>query len=468
MGGLLAATAILTGCATHCCHRSAMTCHKGAKFFGTASDGRVHLLGRGGSDLSAVFLAHRLGAANCRLVKDVDGIYDVDPARSRECTPRRYSTLSHEDALRVAGRLIQPKSVSYLQENGSSADVAAQALPYQSRVHQGPTQLGVAGTARPLRVVILGLGTVGFGVYQRLAANPAHFQVEAILVRHPQKYQALGVAVDLLFTNSEHVRRLTPDIVIDALPPINVSKHLVEHFLSKGADVVSANKTLIADHGDELVAVAALSGATLRYSASVGGSAPMIETVRRAAASGPLAKMAAILNGTCNFVLDSCADGASLEDALTEAKRRGFAEDNPTEDLSGRDAERKLRILAKHAFGAAPKHIETHPLDESIAREARNAAVGGLRLRQISRAWAEGDRVAGCVRFERIDKDGTFGRLTQERNGLEILRSDGQQFLTTGRGAGRWPTTESLMADAFDVRRARWPRHVDADCKISA
>jgi homoserine dehydrogenase len=182
----------------------------------------------------------------------------------------------------------------------------------------------------------------------------------------------------------------------------------------------------------------------------------MIETVRRASSSGPLATIAAVLNGTCNFVLDSCADRASLEDALAEAKRRGFAEDNPTDDLSGRDAERKLRILAKHAFGTAPRHIETYPLDESIAREARNAAAGGSRLRQISRAWTEGGRVIASVKFERIDKDSTFGRLTQECNGLEILRSDGQQFLATGRGAGRWPTAEAVMADVFDSLRHRW------------
>jgi homoserine dehydrogenase len=425
-------------------------------FFGAAADGRVHLLGRGGSDLSAVFLANRLGAALCRLVKDVDGVYDADPALACARAPRRFAALSHADALRVAGRLIQPKAVSYLQTHGTSADVAAHALPYQSRVHGGATELAHVSLHPPLRVLILGLGTVGFGVYQRLVANPEHFRVEAALVRHRAKYEALNVPGSVLVTENEHLRALRPDLVVDALPGTDLSRRLVEHFLATGADVVSANKTLIAECGDALAAVAARSGATLRYSASVGGSTPMIERVSRIAAHSRPASLAAVLNGTCNFVLDCCSNGATLQEALDQAKQRGFAEDDPADDLSGRDAARKLRILVRHGFGARLEHIEVEALDESIAEQARDAAAAGMRLRQISRASAQGDRIAGCVRFERVAADSALGHLTEERNGLEIVHSDGRKYFVAGRGAGRWPTTEAVMADLFDARRHRW------------
>jgi homoserine dehydrogenase len=430
-------------------------------FFGAAPDGRVHLLGRGGSDLSAVFLANRLGAALCRLVKDVDGIYDADPAFARARAPQRFAALSHADALRVAGRLIQPKAVSYLQTHGASADVAAPALPYQSRVHGGATELAHASVQPPLRVLILGLGTVGFGVYQRLVANPEHFQVEAAVVRNRAKYEALGVPSGVLVTENEHLRALRPDIVVDALPGIEPSRRLVDHFLATGADVVSANKTLIAEYGDALAATAARSGATLRYSASVGGSSPMIEWVSRIAAHDRPASLAAVLNGTCNFVLDCCSDGATLQEALDQAKQRGFAEDDPSDDLSGRDAARKLRILVRHGFGARLERIEVEALDESIAEQAQDAAAAGMRLRQISRASTKGDRVAGCVRFERVARDSALGELTQERNGLEIVYADGRKHFVAGRGAGRWPTTEAVMADLFDVRRQRWTFNSD-------
>jgi homoserine dehydrogenase len=120
-------------------------------FFGTDAAGRTHLLGRGGSDLSAVFLAHALNA-RCRLIKDVDGVYESDPSCA-ETHPRRFAQLDYADALRVAGRLIQPKAVAYLSEHGICAEVAALARSYESTIHAGPTQLAaVRPDPRPRRV----------------------------------------------------------------------------------------------------------------------------------------------------------------------------------------------------------------------------------------------------------------------------------------------------------------------------
>jgi homoserine dehydrogenase len=110
-------------------------------FFGTDAAGRTHLLGRGGSDLSAVFLAHALNA-RCRLIKDVDGVYESDPSCAG-AHPRRFAQLEYADALRVAGRLIQPKAVAYLSEHRICAEVAALARSYESTVHAGPTQLAL-------------------------------------------------------------------------------------------------------------------------------------------------------------------------------------------------------------------------------------------------------------------------------------------------------------------------------------
>jgi homoserine dehydrogenase len=429
-------------------------------FFGTVSDGRVHLLGRGGSDLSAVFLAHRLGAAQCRMVKDVDGIYDADPALVRNRDPHRFAALSHDDALRVAGRLIQPKAVSYLQTHRRFADVAARTAPYESRVHAGPTRCAYSSKAPPLRVLLLGLGTVGFGVYQRLLANPEHFEVEAALVRNPAKYQALGVAADILVTEEELLSAFQPNLVIDALPAGDLSRRLVERFLSKGADVVSANKWLIATHWLALDGIAERAGATLRYAAAVGGSTPMIEAIDAAWSEGTITALAAVLNGTCNFILDRCAAGASLEDALAEAQSAGFAELDPTDDLAGKDAERKLRILCRHAFDDEPEAMKVAVLDESIARKAAIAAGRGMRLRQVARATGRQGWLEATIDFEEFEPEHPLGSLTREWNGLEIRSRAGSRFVR-GRGAGRWPTAEAVMADAFDVRRLRWARHAD-------
>jgi homoserine dehydrogenase len=405
--------------------------------------------------LSAVFLAHALGA-RCRLIKDVDGVYESDPADANS-HPRRLTQLDYADALRVAGRLIQPKAVAYLRERGGRAEVAASAQAYASTVNGGPTEiyLHAAHTLAPLKVLLLGFGTVGFGVQQRLQANPNHFEVIGVVVRDRRKYQALGVPTELLYTERQHVLGLQPDIVVDALPGLEPSRELVLHFLKKGAHVVSANKALMAEHGAALTALATEHGGSVRYSAAVGGATPMIETVDRAAAIGAVSAITAVLNGTCNFVLDACADGATLAAAIADAKREGFAEDDATEDLSGRDAEHKLRILCRHAFRAEPETMDVCRLDETVALSAQEAVLAGKRLRQIARVSRQVGGIHAQVRFEVVAPDSYFGRVNREWNALEVFDTSGKTHQVTGRGAGRWSTTEAVMADLFDIHRQR-------------
>ena len=422
-------------------------------FFGTDSAGRTHLLGRGGSDLSAVFLAHAL-SARCRLIKDVDGVYESDPARCTGTLPRRFTTLNYTDALHVAGPLIQPKAVAYLSEHGDRAEVAALARSYESAVHSVATELCTSQAAQPLKVLLLGLGTVGFGVYQRLLGNRDHFEVVGALVRECAKYERLGVPVKLLHAEPEHVLGLQPDIVVDALPGAEPSRDLVEQFFAGGTHVVSANKALIGAHGPGLLALAQEHGAIIRYSAAVGGATPMIEIVDQLV-EYPIERLAAVLNGTCNFVLDACADGATLAQAIAEAKVHGFAEADATEDLNGSDAERKLRILCRHVFHAEPKSINVEVLDEAVGRRAHEAAATGQRLRQIARSTRSTGYLHAQVTFEIVETDSLFGRLTREWNALEIIDAAGNPHRVTGRGAGRWPTTEAVMADLFDIHRYR-------------
>ena len=422
-------------------------------FFGHAEDGRLHLLGRGGSDLSAVFVATALRAQRCRLLKDVDGVYESDPAVP-DSRPRRFSALAYEDALRVAGPLIQPKAVNYLAAHGTAAEVAALALPYASVVHSRPTVLADRLPEIPAkRVLILGLGTVGFGVYQRLLAMPQWFAPLGALVRDRAKHEAANVPGDLLRTSEEAVLSLDPDIVVDALPACGVSSRLVVGFLRRGIDVVSANKELIVDEAAMLAGAQRGSGARLRISAAVGGSAPMIEALRAAAKRAPLIALSGILNGTCNFVLERCAHGAALMDALAEAQALGFAEADPSEDVSGRDAERKLRILAEIAFGEHLLSVQTDPLTDDVATAASEASRRGSSLRQVSRVRRSHDGWIGQVSFEPMEREHPLAIATGEWNALLLTHSDGRSVRVVGRGAGRWPTTEAVMADLLEAHR---------------
>src|SRR5258708_31924360 len=207
-------------------------------------------------------------------MKGIDGVYESDTAIGNS-HPRRFSALNYADALKVAGKLIQPKAVTFLQTHQARAEVAALALPYQTVVHGGDTELALRVSSRPCNVVILGLGTVGFGVYQRLLSFPERFRVQGALVRDRGKYENAGVPPELVHTTNETLRVLQPTLVIDALPGAEPSGSLLASYLAHGIDVVSANKTVLADHGASLERVAQTSGALLRYAAAVGGSTPM-------------------------------------------------------------------------------------------------------------------------------------------------------------------------------------------------
>ena len=428
-------------------------------FFGTDATGRTHCLGRGGSDLTAAFLAVAL-CGRCRLLKDVDGVYECDPAEPR-AHPRRLAQLSYACAVEVASQLIQPKAVAHLKQHSATCEVATLASSAHSLISSEPRQVAepapLAGDApdrsvaqRQRAVVLLGLGTVGSGVYQRLIANGDRFRLLGILVRDRAKHHVPGIPLELLHSRLDTLRCLKPDLVIDALPGLSPSFELLQYYLSEAIDVVTANKAVIAEDGVELARLARDSGAELRYSAAIGGSAPMLEHCRQHA--GNIQSIAAVLNGTCNFVLDACARGAPLTEGIAEAQRLGFAEGCPTEDLSGRDAARKLQVLARAAFGVEIPLV-LRGLDESVATRARSAAAARECLRQVARAERQNGRMIASVTFERVTAASPFFDLSGEWNALSLTLTDGAIITVRGRGAGRWPTTEAVFADVFDVFR---------------
>ncbi len=171
-------------------------------FIGRHECGGTALMGRGGSDLTAVFLADQLGADECRLVKDVDGIYEWDPAQAdnepQDARPHRYGTVTYEEALRVADVLVQPKAIEYLQTMSKTAKVSA--LPHADGTEVGAEMTTIADTtpAPPLKVLLLGLSEVGQGVYQYLQVLPEFFELVGIHVRDVFKHVENGAPRALL------------------------------------------------------------------------------------------------------------------------------------------------------------------------------------------------------------------------------------------------------------------------------
>jgi homoserine dehydrogenase len=305
----------------------------------------------------------------------------------------------------------------------------------------------------PLRVALLGCGTVGGGVLARLLARPDLFRVTGVAVREPNRDRFPVIPRHLRSVDPAALVERGADVVVELLGGREPAHRLIARALDLGRHVVTANKALLAGEVDSLEARAARRGVSLRFSAAVGGALPALEAVRRAAAQGTVQSIVGILNGTCNFVLDRCAAGATFAEAVALAREAGYAEADPTLDLDGSDAAQKLSLLAREAFDV-DLPWESIPrrgisgLDERARAEALRR---GRRVRLVACVERVGGGLRASVQPIDLSPDHPFTRTAGAENALVVQLADGERIELAARGAGRWPTTEAVMADLFDL-----------------
>lgn len=301
---------------------------------------------------------------------------------------------------------------------------------------------------RPLRAVLLGCGTVGGGVLDGLRDGFAgDVTVEAILVSRHRKGRAPG----RFFTEAESVFATGPRLVIDCLPDGEFAETLLDEALRSGADIVSANKAVIARRPDFAVR-ARERGQILRYAAAVGGELPVLETLARVRSEGrSILSVTGVLNGTSNFVLDRLAEGASLDTAIRAAQALGFAEADPSADLEGRDSAAKLTLIARAAFGADPSRITLEAIAEDTPERVREAAASGYRLRQVAALRAADSGIEASVSLTPRAPGDPLGDVRDEENAVRISCEGGDTILLTGRGAGREATASSVLSDVSQI-----------------
>jgi len=423
-------------------------------YIGCAEDGRTSLLGRGGSDLTALFIAHQVKADLCRLIKDVDGLYECDPAESIT-SPLRYRTIHWDEALELGGSIVQPKAIQFGEDHQLSFEVAAlnSSLPTIVGPQSASFYSSESATSR-LKVGLLGLGTVGAGVYQSLTSYPESFQITGIAVRdicRPERAQLQQV----LSNDPWQIVNSEAEVIIELIGGEEPARSLTEAALRKGKHVVSANKLVLAKHGAELHRIAEHCGVTLCYSAAVGGAVPTLEFVQQLAETDSLQNVRGVLNGTCNFVLDELAAGTSFPEAVAKAQTCGFAEADPTLDLDGTDTAQKLALLARHAFGSELDcgEIEQAGILNVDSQHVLELAASGRALRLVAQLTDTPSGLRASVRPQVVDADHPFAQLRAEQNCLICETVDGRQFVLRGRGAGRWPTTVSVTADLLKLVR---------------
>jgi len=423
-------------------------------FVGRGENGNTTLLGRGGSDLTALFIAQRLDA-KCVLVKDVDGVYAGDP-NANGTRPLRFSELRYETALKVSKNLVQTKAIKFADANKLKFVVTAIGSAHQTLVGAALDRLAVSQKdSSPLRVALLGCGTIGGGVYQSLASLPELFTITGVATKTGERARGLGVPDALISCSAEELIDGDCDVVVELIGGTKEAGALVTQALQAGRNVVTANKALLAVNGKRLAALADEVGSVIGYSAAVGGGMPALEAVVEICAKSEIQEVLGVLNGTTNFVLSRLAEGQDLKMAVHLAQDAGYAEANCRLDLNGTDAAHKLVVLARHAFGLSLSFdsIERASLEEVDPDWVVDKAQRGEVVRFVASCKRVDNELVASVKPTVLPHTNPLANTRDIDNCLIIKLKSGASFTVTGKGAGRWPTTEAVIADLLDIRR---------------
>jgi homoserine dehydrogenase len=317
-------------------------------------------------------------------------------------------------------------------------------------------------TPRTVRLALAGCGVVGGGLvrllYESAPAIAARFGVRfdltSVLVRDVNRERNLPLEARL-FTNSlDAFLSHDADVVIEAVGGDEPARTIASDALRRGKKVITANKDLLASHGDSLSALASENRAGLDFGAAVGGSAPVISTLRDLVGASTPLSVRGILNGTSNYVISLLERGASLETAVASARERGLAEADCSRDLDGRDAAAKLAIIAWITYGLRPAGlcIRRTPLVPGLEQLVRVARIEGARVRQIAECTQlPGQRVTAAVEPVIVATNSAFGRTAFEENRVEVDLGWPSPLSVSGPGAGGRPTAAALLSDLLRV-----------------
>jgi homoserine dehydrogenase len=322
---------------------------------------------------------------------------------------------------------------------------------------------------KPLKVALLGCGTVGSAVLRLL-----HEQSEDLTARIGRRVEVAGIAVrrpdhhpdvpaDLLTTDAEAlVTRDDVDLVVEVIGGIEPARTLIMAAFEAGKSVVSANKALLADDGPALHAAAAKAGVDLYYEAAVAGAIPLLRPLRESLAGDQLRKVVGIVNGTTNYILSRMGEtGAGFAEALAEATELGYAEADPTADVDGFDAAAKAAILASLAFhtpvGAGDVHREG--ISDISAADVAGAAEIGCTVKLLAICervtGPDGDSVAVRVHPAMIPTTHPLAAVGGAFNAVFVEAEAAGQLMFYGQGAGGEPTASAVLGDLVAVARNR-------------
>ncbi len=320
---------------------------------------------------------------------------------------------------------------------------------------------------RPVRIALLGCGTVGTGVVKLIRRNAEMLQrrlggpieLVGIADRSLQPDRSVGITAALITRDSARlVSRPDVDIVVELFGGIEPARKLILQALAAGKDVVTGNKALLAQHGEELFRAASKARMAIGFEASVGGGIPIVRTLREALAGDRQRAVYGIVNGTCNSILSTMTDqGAEFETALKEAQATGLAEADPTLDIGGYDAAHKLCLLVTLAFGVSlkPEQVYTEGITAITQADIGYARELGYAIKLLAIAKDDDGAIEARVHPTMIPFRHVLASVVGAFNAIYIHGEALGSTMYIGRGAGQMPTATAVMADIIEIARDR-------------
>ena len=316
-----------------------------------------------------------------------------------------------------------------------------------------------------IKAALLGFGTVGTGVYKVLknqekemsAKIGCKIEIKKILVRNIEKAAAKIEDASLLTSQwDEIINDPEIEIVIELMGGINPAKEYILSALKAGKHVVSANKDLIAVHGHELLDAAHESKVDFLFEAAVAGGIPIIRPLKQCLAGNHMTEVMGIVNGTTNFILTKMTqEGMEFKDALALATELGYAEADPTADIEGLDAGRKVAILASVAFNSRVvfNDVYTEGIAKITSKDIHYAKEMGRDIKLLGVARNEADGIEAYVCPMLIPSSHPLATVNDSYNAVFVHGDAVEDAMFFGRGAGELPTASAVVGDVFDIVR---------------
>ena len=319
---------------------------------------------------------------------------------------------------------------------------------------------------KPINVGLLGLGTVGGGTLTVLRRNEVEItrragraiRVKVAAVRNLEKAQSLYAGEDIKITTNpmDVVENPDIDIVVELIGGTDLAKSLVLKAIANGKHVVTANKALLAIHGNEIFAAAQAKGVMVAFEAAVAGGIPIIKAVREGLTANRIEWIAGIINGTTNFILTEMRDkGLAFDTVLAEAQRLGYAEADPTFDIEGVDAAHKLTILSAIAFGIPMQFDKayTEGISKLTKEDIQYAEELGYRIKLLGITKRTAQGIELRVHPTLIPYRRLIANVEGVMNAVLVKGDAVGATMYYGRGAGAEPTASAVVADLVDVTR---------------